>query len=89
MASAAKEFTIDTPAAYRIRVQGHIDTTWSELISVMNISTESTSGRSPVTVLVGYLTDQAALCGVLQALYDQRIPLLSLENLDEIKGERQ
>lgn len=78
-----KEFKIETPAAYRIRVQGHIDSAWSELISSMKITTDSTTGKSPITSLVGRLVDQAALSGVLKALYDQRIPILSVENLDE------
>jgi len=74
-----KKFKIDTPATYRIRVQGHIDPAWSELIGDMSITTDSTTGKSPVTSLVGHLVDQAALSGVL----DQRIPILSVENLDE------
>ena len=36
-----------------------------------------------MTSLVGHLVDQAALSGVLKALYDQRIPILSVENLNE------
>ena len=81
--SSWKEFKIETPATYRIRVQGPIDSAWSELISDMSITTDSTTGKSPVTSLVGRLIDQAALSGVLKALYDQRIPILSVENLDE------
>jgi hypothetical protein len=49
----------------------------------MSITTDSTTSKSPVTSLVGHLVDQAALSGVLKALYDQRIPILSVENLDE------
>ena len=78
-----KKFKIDTPATYRIRVQGDIDSAWSELIGDMSITTDSTTGKNPVTSLVGHLVDQAALSGVLKALYDQRIPILSVENLDE------
>lgn len=78
-----KEFKIETPATYRIRVQGHIDPVWSELIGDMSITTDSTTGKNPVTSLVGHLVDQAALSGVLKALYDQRVPILSVENLDE------
>jgi hypothetical protein len=78
-----KEFKIETPATYRIRVEGHIDPEWSELIGDMSIMTESTIDRNPVTNLVGYMADQAALSGLLKALYDLRIPLLSVENLDE------
>ncbi len=80
-----KEFKIETPATYRIRVQGHIDSSWSELIGNMSIKTDSARGKNPVTNLVGYLIDQAALSGVLKELYDLRIPILSVENLDERK----
>ncbi len=78
-----KEFKIETPARYRIRAPGHIDASWSELIGEMKISTDSTAGKGPVSSLVGRLEDQAALLGVLRALYDYRIPILSVENLDE------
>jgi hypothetical protein len=81
--TSRKEFKIETPATYRIRVQGHIDSEWSELIGDMSITTDLTTDRSPVTILVGYMADQASLSGLLKALYDRRIPLLSVENLDE------
>jgi len=35
----------------------------------------------PVTKLVGLLPDQAALCGVLNTLYDNRYALLGVEYL--------
>ena len=82
-----KKFDGDTSQTYRIRVQGHVDSYWSELIGDMNITVDSSKGRGPVTVLVGRLFDQAALAGVLKALYDQRLTILSVENLDERKGE--
>ena len=78
-----KKFKIETPATYRIRVQGPIDSAWSDLLGGMRVSTDSTTGKETVTNLVGYLVDQAALSGVLKALNDLRIPLLSVENLDE------
>ena len=78
-----KKFKIETPATYRIRVQGPIDSAWSDLLGGMRISTVSTTGNETVTNLVGNLIDQAALSGVIKALYDLRIPLLSVENLDE------
>ena len=82
-----KKFDSDTPSTYRIRVQGHVDSSWSELIGDMTITVYSSKGRGPVTVLVGRLLDQTALAGMLKALYDQRYPILSVENLDEGKGE--
>jgi len=78
-----EKIKLDTPATYRIRVQGSIDSAWSDMLDGMRISTGSTTGKETVTTLVGHLVDQAALSGVLKALYDLRIPLLSVENLDE------
>ena len=78
-----KKFNLETPATYRIRVQGPIDSTWSDMLGDMRISVDSTNGEETVTTLVGYLVDQTALSGVIKALYDLRIPLLSVENLDE------
>ena len=81
-----QKFNLDTPATYRIRVQGSVDAAWSDMLGGMHIATDTTPGKETVTTLDGYLVDQAALSGVLKALYDLRIPLLSVENLDE-KGE--
>jgi hypothetical protein len=44
----------------------------------------------PIVTLTGKLTDQAALFGVLNALYNMRFPLLSVEYLgeSEMKGKK-
>ena len=78
-----KGINLDTPATYRIRVQGSLDSSWSDQLSGMAINRVEDESGLPVTMLVGYLADQAALAGVLKALYDLRLPLLSVENLDE------
>lgn len=78
-----KSFTLDTPATYRIRVQSYLDKHCSDELGGMSITVQTNAGHAPVATLVGRLTDQAALSGVLNALYDLRLPLLSVENLDE------
>lgn len=78
-----KKFKIDTPATYRIRIQGAIDSGWLDMLGGMRISLDSTTEQKVVTTIEGHLADQAALSGVIKALYDLRIPLLSVENLDE------
>ena len=78
-----KRLKLETPATYRIRVQGLLDASWSERLGGMSINQVLTKKDAPVTILVGYLIDQAALAGVLKALYDLQLPLLSVENLDE------
>ena len=74
---------LETPATYRIRVQGLLDASWSDRLSGMAISRIKTKKNAPVTMLVGHLADQDALAGVLNALYNLHLPLLSVENLDE------
>jgi len=75
-------FKLETPANYRIRVQGDLDATWSERLEGMAIIPE-TSAKPLVTILEGYVADQAALSGVLNTLYELHLPLLSVINLDE------
>jgi hypothetical protein len=48
----------------------------------MAITTTTTADKLPVTILVGHLIDQASLAGVLNALYELHLPLLSVECLD-------
>lgn len=83
---SSKSFSInvDTAVTYRIRVQGTIDPEWFDFLSDFRVS----SSEQDVTVLTGTPPDQAALFGVLNALYDLHIPLLSIELLDEeVKSE--
>ena len=79
----SKGFKIETPAMYRIRVQGRVDQSWSEQLNGMSITQAESSDKLPVTILIGHLKDQAALSGVLNTLYELHMPLLSVENLDE------
>ena len=81
------EFRIGTPATYRIRVQGRLDPRWDDLLDYMRILPSDPNDN--VTTLMGRLPDQAALSGVLNALYDRLVPLLSVENLDEKNDESQ
>jgi hypothetical protein len=78
-----KGIKLETPSTYRIRVQGHLDSTWSNRLGGMAITVEPSANKPAVTVLAGHLADQAALSGVLNTLYDLHLPLLSVENLDE------
>ena len=80
---SVKGFRLDTPATYRIRVQGHLDENNSDELGGMTITTDTAVDKSPVTVLGGHLADQAALSGVLSALYDLHMSPVSVENLDE------
>lgn len=69
----------DRPATYRVRVQGYLDDRWSDRLGGMEITASRQAHETAETVLVGWLPDQAALCGVLNALYNLHLALLSVE----------
>ena len=75
--------TMKEPAIYRIRVRGHLDPKWSERLEGMNITEVRHSEKDDQTILVGRLADQAALAGVLNTLYEQHLPVLSVDCLEE------
>jgi hypothetical protein len=77
---------LETPATYRIRVKGHLDSSWSDCLSGLTIS-RSAQGHEPVvTTLYGRLLDQAALSGVLNALYGLHLPILSVEYIGDVRN---
>jgi hypothetical protein len=77
-----KSFTFDRPGKYRIRVQGFLHESLSERLGGLHITTSTLMDQGPVTVLVGQLRDQAELTGVLNALYQRHLTLLSVEHLN-------
>lgn len=76
------ELTIDKTASYCIRVIGNLDESWSDRLGGLTIRSSSQEGKQTITTLSGSIIDQAALFGVLKALYDMRLPLLSVECLE-------
>jgi hypothetical protein len=68
----------DRPATYQISVQGMIDPDWSDRLSGMTIGLVREEARPSVTILKGELSDQAALAGVLNTLYELHLPILSV-----------
>ena len=84
-----KGLQIDTMATYRIKIQGALGEEWSAHLYGLVIRTETMDeDELPVTTLTGQLPDQDALEQILNALYNQRLPLLSLEYLEEDETER-
>jgi hypothetical protein len=75
--------SIGLPATYRIQVIGQIDENWSDWLGGLTITSTRLDDRQVITSLQGTLIDQAALFGVLMALYDSRLPLLSVEFVGE------
>ena len=78
----AKGLTLEGPATYQIRIKGRLAEHWSERLGGMRLTTSEEEEHVQVTELVGPLLDQAALLGVLNALDDLHMPILSVTCLE-------
>jgi hypothetical protein len=65
---------LDKPAVYRIKVKGVVPESWTDRLGAMGI----VSVTATTTTLEGWLPDQAALSGVLDTLYQLRLPLMEV-----------
>ena len=81
MSPSTRRLLFDLPGRYRIRVQDRLDPSWSGRLGDMAITVRQATGQEPVTTLTGEVTDQAALLGMLNTLYDMGFPLLKVERL--------
>lgn len=77
-----QEFTVGSPSIYRLTVFGKVGADWREELGGMQITQVRADDDSERTVLVGRLADQAALIGILNALYSMGLPVLSVECLE-------
>jgi hypothetical protein len=84
MTDKTKELKLWMPAKYRIQVQGWVDERYSDQIGGLTIKPAKRADQVQVTTLQGWLRDQAALIGVLNALINSiRLPLLAVEYLED------
>ncbi len=74
-------FSFSMPAIYQIKVLGKVPPSWSERLSGMNMSYEETE-TGLVTTLIGKLSDQAALSGILNSLHALHLSVLSVEKIN-------
>ncbi len=63
---------------YEIRLKGHLDDEWAELLGTLVLVHEATD----ITCLICSVTDQAALFGILRKVRDLGIPLLSVNRIE-------
>jgi hypothetical protein len=73
------------PATYRIVILGTLDKQWSDYCGGMMIEHQSFLNQYPMTILTGQLTDQAALVGVINSLYDMVCPIISVECVEAVQ----
>lgn len=73
----AAEQKKNTSNRYKIKVQGHLDTKWSEWLYGMTITHESDG----TTTLYGPLPDQMVLHSVLDRIRDMNLALISVNQI--------
>ncbi len=74
---------VETPATYRIIVEGHLDERWLNSLTGIRINSRNRTDNTVVTTLIGPVRDQAELTGLLNSLYELHLPILSVEHLPE------
>jgi hypothetical protein len=80
----ADEQKKDTVEIYEIKIQGHLDTKWSEWFYDMAITHDK-----DVTTLCGLLPDQTVLHSVLDRIRDMNLALISVNPIasDEVTND--
>ena len=85
MKISPKKISVISSAEYQISVMGFLDENMSDRLgglTILNMNPDQSAGDFMVT-LTGQVRDQAALFGVLNTLYNMRMPLIAVECLSE------
>ena len=72
---------MDMPATYRICVLGGLESSYAERLWGMTSTAVELIDASEQTTLVGEVADQAALVGIINALYNSGHTVVSVERL--------
>ena len=81
--SAKKRLKMENSATYIICVQGCLEEVWSDRLANMTITMDLRDQQAPVSTLKGRIRDQAELVGVVNGLYQMRVPILSMEMVND------
>jgi hypothetical protein len=73
----------DKPARYQVRVHGRLAPLWGGHLSGLTVTLDPGGEGTAVTDLSGWMTDQAALMGMLERLYGIGVTLLRVQRLDD------
>lgn len=75
------DISVSTPLLYDIRVAGALDSDFSDYVRGMTITTDTAAGEGPVSTVRGICPDHSALIGVLNALGNLGLVLISVRCL--------
>jgi hypothetical protein len=77
MEQCNQEPGLDQAAVYQIQVRGKLDESWSDWLNGMTITFES-----GVTTLTGLVSDQSALRGILDRIWDLNLLLIAVARIE-------
>ena len=67
------------PCEYRILIEGQLDARWSDWFDGLSVALVGESE----TAIQGPITDQAALRGILERIWDLNLAIISVQRLPE------
>jgi hypothetical protein len=73
---------LDRPVTYQIEVEGRLGERWLTWFEGMTITVEREGDGPSITTLTGTVADQAALQGMLRALYTLGLIVRSVNRID-------
>jgi hypothetical protein len=85
--SNIQDLDFDEPVSYCILVKGHLEDWWSDRLGGLKIKDQTQLDDFALTELEGEVLDQAALFGILNTLYDLRMPLITVQCCEINEGE--
>ncbi len=71
-----------TARTYQITVEGLITEDWSQWLNGMAMDIQQDANGMALTILSGVLSDQVALRGLLNRLWDLNLALRSVQQID-------
>lgn len=77
--SRARQFVMDTPSRYLIRVVGELDKSWLGFFDTLSIVVCTGAAPYTISTVCTHQADQAAVMGLLNSLYDFGYPIVSFE----------
>ena len=74
-----KKVDFYSPAVFLIEVKGKIDKSLSDMLGVLKISYDPIDEKTTVSRIKVKVLDQTALMGILNTLYEMRLPIVSIK----------
>jgi len=78
-----KKVDFYSSTVFLIEVKGKVDKSLSDTLGNLNISYNTIDEKTTVSRLHGKVLDQTALMGILNALYEMRLPIVGLKIIPE------